>query len=112
MTGLTETAARAAGFDVISSVMFARDKARYYPGSQELKVKLVANANDGRLLGAQVVGTGAADKSVDIVATALLGGLSCFDLENADLAYAPPFSPVLSPIIVAAGVLCKQVKQS
>ena len=111
MTGLTETAARAAGFDVISSVIFARDKARYYPGSQELKVKLVAKADDGRLLGAQVVGTGMVDKSVDIVATALLGGLSCFDLENADLAYAPPFSPVLSPMIVAAGGLAKQVKR-
>ena len=111
MTGLTETAARAAGFDVISSVIFARDKARYYPGSQELKVKLVAKADDGRLLGAQVVGTGMVDKSVDIVATALLGGLSCFDLENADLAYAPPFSPVLSPMIVAAGGVAKQVKR-
>jgi len=112
MTGLTETAARAASFDVISAVIFARDKARYYPGSQELKVKLVANANDGKLLGAQVIGTGAVDKSVDIAATALLGGLSCFDLENADLAYAPPFSPVLSPMIVAAGALAKQVKSS
>lgn len=110
MTGLTETAARAAGFDVISAVIFSRDKARYYPGAQELKVKLVAKANDGRLLGAQVIGTGAVDKSIDIAATALLGGLSCFDLENADLAYAPPFSPVLSPMIVAAGALSKQVK--
>jgi len=110
MTGLTEAAARAAGFDVVSTIIFARDKARYYPGSQELKIKLVAKANDGQLLGAQVIGTGAVDKSVDIAATALLGGLSCFDLENADLAYAPPFSPVLSPMIIAAGALCKEVK--
>jgi hypothetical protein len=42
---------------------------------------------------------------IDIVATALLGKLTCADLENADLAYSPPFSPVLSPVIVAAGVL-------
>ncbi|MGY6278362.1 FAD-dependent oxidoreductase [Methylomonas sp. MgM2] len=112
LTGLTETAARAAGFDIVSAVIFARDKARYFPGSQELKVKLVAKANDGRLLGAQVIGAGAVDKIVDIAATALLGGLGCFDLENADLAYAPPFSPVLSPMIVAAGALSKLVKPS
>lgn len=108
MTGLTETAAHAAGFDPISVVINALDKARYYPGSQELKIKLVANGYDGHLLGAQALGTGAVDKSIDIAAMALLGGLSCFDLENADLAYAPPFSPVLAPIIVAAGALSKE----
>jgi hypothetical protein len=46
---------------------------------------------------------------IDIAATALLGNLGCRDLENADLAYAPPFSPVLSPIIVAASILSKKL---
>lgn len=110
MTGLTETAARAAGFDPISAIITARDKARYYPGARELQLKLVAEAASGRLLGAQAVGFGGVDKAIDIAATALLGKLSCRDLENADLAYAPPFSPVLSPIIVAASALCKQLR--
>lgn len=108
MTGLTESAARAAGFEPVGIVIDARDKACYYPGARRLAVKLVAEG-DGRLLGAQAVGTGAVDKTIDIAATALLGKLSCRDLENADLAYAPPFSPVLSPIIVAAGALCKKI---
>jgi hypothetical protein len=69
------------------------------PGARELTLKLVAESVSGRLLGAQAVGLGAVDKMIDIAATALLRGLSCRDLENADLAYAPPFSPVLSPII-------------
>lgn len=109
MTGLTESAARAAGFEAVGTVIDARDKARYYPGAKRITVKLVAEAGSGRLLGAQAVGTGAVDKTIDIAATALLGNLSCRDLENADLAYAPPFSPVLSPIIVAAGALCKKI---
>ena len=46
---------------------------------------------------------------IDIAATALLGRLTCEDLENADLAYAPPFSPVLSPMITAAGALNSKV---
>ena len=46
---------------------------------------------------------------IDIAATALLGNLRCRDLETADLAYAPPFSPVLSPIIIAASQLSKQL---
>ncbi len=109
LTGLTEAAAREAGFQPIAAVISARDKARYYPGARALTLKLVAESGSGRLLGAQAVGLGAVDKMIDIAATALLGGLSCRDLENADLAYAPPFSPVLSPIIVAASTLTKKL---
>ncbi len=112
LTGLTEKAARADGFDVISIIIDARDKARYYPDVRKLRLKLVAEKQNGRLLGAQAVGLGAVDKTIDIAATALLGNLHCRDLENADLAYAPPFSPVLSPIIIAAGALLKKVCHS
>lgn len=110
MTGLTEISARQAGFNTVSTHIKARDKARYIPGAHELTLKLVADATTGRLLGAQVLGPGSVDKITDIAATALLGNLTCHDLENADLAYAPPFSPVLSPIIVAAADLVKKLK--
>ncbi len=109
LTGLTEAAAQEAGLNPITTVITARDKARYYPGARELTLKLVAESPSGRLLGAQAVGLGAVDKMIDIAATALLGNLTCHDLENADLAYAPPFSPVLSPIIVGASVLSKKL---
>ena len=58
-----------------------------------------------QLLGAQAVGADASDKLIDIVATALLGKLQGTDLENADFAYSPPFSPVLCPVIVTAAAL-------
>jgi NADPH-dependent 2,4-dienoyl-CoA reductase/sulfur reductase-like enzyme len=109
LTGLTEAAAREAGLNPITTVITARDKARYYPGARELTLKLIAESGSGRLLGAQAVGLGAVDKMIDIAATALLGGLRCRDLENADLAYAPPFSPVLSSIIVAASALSRKL---
>jgi NADPH-dependent 2,4-dienoyl-CoA reductase/sulfur reductase-like enzyme len=105
ITGLSEQAAQESGFEPVSIVMKGSDRARYYPGRQEFTLKLIADRRDGRLLGAQVIGCGTVDKMVDIAATALLGKLTCADLENADLAYSPPFSPVLSPIIVAAGIL-------
>lgn len=112
MTGLTEAAALKAGFNIVATVITARDKARYYPGAHNITLKLVADGKSGRLLGAQAIGSGSVDKITDIAATALLGGLSTFDLENADLAYAPPFSPVLSPIIVAAGALNKKLDKN
>jgi NADPH-dependent 2,4-dienoyl-CoA reductase/sulfur reductase-like enzyme len=109
MTGLSEQAARALGFDPVSVLMKRGDRARYYPGGQGLNLKLIADRRDGRLLGAQVIGEGKADKMIDIAATALLGKLTCQDLENADLAYSPPFSPVLSPMIMAAGALSSRL---
>ena len=109
-TGLTEADARLAGFDPITALIQAQDTARYYPGAKPLTLKLVAEAGSGRLLGAQAAGTGRVDKLIDIAATALLGKLTCDDLQNADLAYAPPFSPVLSPIIVASGLLARKTR--
>jgi CoA-dependent NAD(P)H sulfur oxidoreductase len=111
ITGLSEQSALESGFDPISNVTTGSDRARYYPGKQDFSLKLIANRKDGRLLGAQVIGLGSVDKMIDIAATALLGKLTCSDLENADLAYSPPFSPVLSPIIVAAGILNRKLTQ-
>lgn len=110
LTGLTETAACEAGFTSITSLITTRDKARYFPGAREVTLKLIAESGSGRLLGAQAIGPGAVDKMIDIAATALLGNLGCRDLEYADFAYAPPFSPVLSPIIIAASSLSKKLE--
>ena len=109
MTGLSEQAARAQGFDPVSVRLRRGDRARYYPGGREVTIKLIAERRDGRLLGAQVIGPGKADKMIDIAAIALLGKLTCQDLEYADLAYSPPFSPVLSPMIMAAGALSNRL---
>jgi CoA-dependent NAD(P)H sulfur oxidoreductase len=109
ITGLSEQSAKELGYDPISIVTTGSDRARYYPGKQDFTLKLIANRKDGRLLGAQAIGLGSVDKMIDIAATALLGKLNCYDLENADFAYSPPFSPVLSPIIVAAGILSSKL---
>ncbi len=109
MTGLTHNQADEAGLSVVSTLTTSLDRARYYPGGRPVTIKLTALADNGRLVGAQVFGPGAVDKMIDILATALLGKLTCFELASADLAYAPPFSPVLSPVITAASVLSKKI---
>jgi pyruvate/2-oxoglutarate dehydrogenase complex dihydrolipoamide dehydrogenase (E3) component len=70
-------------------------------------LKLIADAETGRLLGAETAG-GSADKLVDVCATAIWGSLTYQDLVNLDLAYAPPFGPALSPVIQAASVLSNE----
>jgi CoA-dependent NAD(P)H sulfur oxidoreductase len=103
-TGLSEKEAEDAGFEVVSAGLKAYDRAAYYPGTQSVFLKLIADRTTGRLLGAESAGSGA-DKLTDICAAALWGRLSYPDLVNIDLAYAPPYGPALSPVIQAATIL-------
>ncbi len=103
-SGLSEREAQNAGFDAASAEITSTSRAAYYPGAERVYLKLIAERSTGRILGAQTVGAGA-DKLVDVCATAIWGRLSYRDLINLDLAYAPPFGPVLSPVIQAASVL-------
>ena len=103
-TGLTLRAARDAGFDAQSHDITTSDHAGYYPDKQPLMVTLVWEKGRGRLLGAQLVGHGDALKRVDVVAALLFQGGTLQDLADLDLAYAPPFSGVWDPLLVAANV--------
>jgi NADPH-dependent 2,4-dienoyl-CoA reductase/sulfur reductase-like enzyme/rhodanese-related sulfurtransferase len=103
-TGLSEKAARKAGLDIATSYSMSGDHADYYPNAQQMVIKLVAERNTGRLVGAQVVGGNGVDKRTDVFATAIMGRLSVEDLTNLDLAYAPPFGSAKDPVIVAGMV--------
>ncbi len=90
-TGLTEKAAHRLGKDVAVAYNIGSSHAEYYPGAQSLIIKLVYEPEQGRLLGAQVVGAQGVDKRIDVLATAVYGGMSVEDVEQLDLCYAPPF---------------------
>lgn len=89
--------------------------ANYYPGAAQISIKLLFDANNGKILGAQAVGTEGVDKRVDILATALRGKMTVYDLENLELCYAPPYGSAKDPInflgFVAANILKKDVLQ-
>jgi NADPH-dependent 2,4-dienoyl-CoA reductase/sulfur reductase-like enzyme len=108
-TGLGQEEAKLAGFDAVSAQIQAPSRARYMSGRATLMLSVTAERGTGRLLGAQAVGTDAVDKTIDTFAAALWGGLATTDLTDLDLAYAPPFSPVLSPVQVAGEVLNKLI---
>lgn len=101
-TGLTEKAAREAGFEVGAAVIYKDNHAGYYPGGKELCLKLVYNRKNGRLLGGQAFGGEGTEKRIDVLATALQGQLGLDDLAELDLAYAPPFSSANDPVNLAA----------
>ena len=103
-TGLTERAAREAGFDVGVAVIHKDHHAGYYPGARELSLELVYQRGGGRLLGAQAFGHAGVEKRIDVLATALHGGMTVHDLAELDLAYAPPYSSANDPVNLAAFV--------
>ncbi len=108
-TGLTEREARAAGFDVAVRNVRSTTRSGYFPGATWMTVKIVAESGSGRLLGAQIVGGPGAGKRIDTVATALTAGMTLEEFIYLDLAYAPPFSPVWDPVVVAARKLAREV---
>jgi NADPH-dependent 2,4-dienoyl-CoA reductase/sulfur reductase-like enzyme/rhodanese-related sulfurtransferase len=104
-TGLNESQAREAGYDVTTALIPAPEHAGYYPGSRDIVVKLVADSTSGRLLGGQVVGRGDTAKRTDVLATALTFGAKAEDLAGLDLAYAPPYNSAMDPLHEAANVI-------
>lgn len=102
MTGLTEKAARAAGFDVLTSTITKAHHVTYYPGFKDIFLKLVFDRSNGRLLGGQAFGREGVEKRIDVLAAALAGGLSVDDLAELDLTYAPPYNSANDPINMAA----------
>ncbi|ELZ39505.1 FAD-dependent oxidoreductase [Halorubrum tebenquichense] len=102
---LDPEAAAEAGFDPVSETVTAGSRSGYYPGAAETDVTLVADRDTGRLLGGSIVGTDRAAIRIDTLATAIEADMTVAEVERLDLAYAPPFSPVWDPILVAAKVL-------
>ena len=101
-TGLCTTQAEEAGFGYRTDTIEATTRAGYFPGTEDVAVKLISERGSGRLLGGQVVGGPGAGKRIDVLATAIWAGMTAEDLAGSDLSYAPPFSPVYDPVGVAA----------
>ncbi|MGY1771392.1 FAD-dependent oxidoreductase [Blastococcus sp. SYSU D00813] len=103
-TGLCTTQAEQAGYDHRTETVHGTTRAGYYPGAEDITVKLVSERGSGLLLGAQIVGGPGSGKRIDVLATAIWAGLTAEELAGSDLSYAPPFSPTYDPVLVAARV--------
>jgi len=108
-TGLQEKELRELGIEWVSAVIKSRTKAGYYPGAGDITVKVLAERGSGRLLGGQIVGMEGSAKRIDTLATALHGGFTVEEMINLDLGYAPPFSPVWDPVVIAAREAAKKL---
>ncbi|MEA2228283.1 MAG: hypothetical protein QOF29_1971 [bacterium] len=101
-TGISEREAADAGIEVVAATIKDRTRAGYFPGAGPIWVKLVCEPSTGRLLGGQIVGVEGAAKRIDVLATCVWAELAVDEIELLDLSYAPPFSGVYDPVLVAA----------
>ncbi|MGC9667076.1 FAD-dependent oxidoreductase [Planosporangium sp. 12N6] len=100
--GLRERDATAAGYEYVTAVVTSTNRAGYFPGAEQMTVKLLAERRTGLLLGAQIVGRSEAAKRIDVLATALWHRTTVEEMTALDLGYAPPYAPVWDPVLVAA----------
>ena len=98
MTGWNEQRLRVAGRQYRAIHSHPMSHAGYYPGAEPMSLKLLFDPDDGTILGAQAVGGAGVDKRIDVLATAMTGGLRADELANLELAYAPPFSSAKDPV--------------
>jgi NADPH-dependent 2,4-dienoyl-CoA reductase/sulfur reductase-like enzyme len=101
-TGLLEADARRIGYEYEAVTIKSTTKAGYFPGTKPMTVKMLAERRSGLLLGGQIVGSEGSGKRIDTIAVALWNRMTVEDLSAVDLSYAPPFSPVWDPVLVAA----------
>jgi NADPH-dependent 2,4-dienoyl-CoA reductase/sulfur reductase-like enzyme len=87
---------------VVAATIESTTRAGYYPGASTIRVKVVAERAGGRIVGAQIVGEEGAAKRIDVLATAIWNRMTVDEVANLDLSYAPPFSPVWDPVLIAA----------
>lgn len=97
-TGWSEKLLRARGRDIRAIHTHPASHAGYFPGAETMSLKLVVDATTDEILGAQGIGRDGVDKRIDVIATAMAGGITASELADLELAYAPQFSSAKDPV--------------
>jgi rhodanese-related sulfurtransferase len=100
-TGASEKSLKQNNIPCMVSYTHSNSHASYYPDAQMMAIKLVFSPSNGRILGAQIIGMEGVDKRIDVLATAIRGSMTVLDLEELELAYAPPYSSAKDPVNMA-----------
>jgi NADPH-dependent 2,4-dienoyl-CoA reductase/sulfur reductase-like enzyme/rhodanese-related sulfurtransferase len=103
-TGLSVHTLKDMGREVQWVTVHPPDHAAYYPGASQMTLKVIFDPSTGKLLGAEAVGKSGIDKRIDVLSTALQAGMTIYDLEHLELAYAPPYGSAKDPVNMAGFV--------
>lgn len=109
-TGANSSALRAAKIPYKKAIVHAESHAGYYPGASTVHLEVLYSPVDGKLLGAQAAGRDGVDKRIDVLATALRHGATVYELEDYELAYAPPYGSAKDPVNLAGFVAVNDLR--
>lgn len=109
-TGCNERYLSANKIPYLAGYTHSGSHASYYPGAEMMSIKLLFTPDTGKILGAQIVGKDGVDKRIDVIATAIHGSMTVYDLEELELAYAPPYSSAKDPVNIAGFVAANLLK--
>ena len=109
-TGANERYLKNNNIPYLSSYTHSGSHASYYPGAEMMAIKLLFSSGSGKVLGAQIIGKQGVDKRIDVIATAIHGSMTVYDLEELELAYAPPYSSAKDPVNIAGFVAANILK--
>jgi NADPH-dependent 2,4-dienoyl-CoA reductase/sulfur reductase-like enzyme/rhodanese-related sulfurtransferase len=109
-TGLNSSSLCSQQVEFLSCITHSQDHVGYYPGATTQSIKLLYAPGDGKLLGAQVVGYKAVDRTIDVLSTAIQANMTVYDLEHLELAYAPPFGSAKDPVNIAGFVASNRLR--
>lgn len=110
MTGASEKSLQQLKIPYKKILVHRAQHAGYFPGARQMAIKLLFAPDDGRVLGAQVVGGDGVDKRIDVFATAIYAGLTVEDLSELELAYAPPYGAARDPVNIAGYVATNELR--
>jgi CoA-disulfide reductase len=111
LTGNNDRILTRNGIAFEKSFTHSASHAGYYPGAIPMSIKLLFAKDDGKVLGAQIVGYDGVDKRIDVIATAIRAGMTVYDLEKLELAYAPPYSSAKDPVNIAGYTAANVLKK-
>jgi CoA-disulfide reductase len=112
ITGNNEKALKRNEITYEKSFTHSPSHAGYYPGAIPMSIKLIFDNKTGKILGSQIIGYEGVDKRIDVIATAIRAGLTVYDLEELELAYAPPYSSAKDPVNIAGYVAANTINKS
>ncbi|MGC9325594.1 MAG: FAD-dependent oxidoreductase [Desulfomonilia bacterium] len=109
-TGMNEKTLKQRHVPYLVSFTHSGSHASYYPGAEIMSIKLLFTPGSGSILGAQIVGGEGVDKRIDVLATSIHARMTVFDLEELELAYAPPYSSAKDPVNIAGFVASNMIR--
>jgi len=109
-TGLTEFMAGRSGIETVSGTIVSKTRADYFPGALPIRIKLVADKETGKLIGAQIIGGEEVTQRVNALSFAIQNEMTIKELAKAETCYAPPVCETWEPMVLAAEMLLRKLR--